>query len=233
MTQRLITRVAPIGLLLALISVGVAQNRRQRIPEGFGIIQGRVLDTKGHPIARIRVYAERLGPGPDGIVPVVLTNRSGRFFLRVRTGNYQIYPVRDKVDFRDLSYELFPEWIANAVVYDQKITKGIVLQMNVQQAQLVGMATNVQSGQPVSKAEMLLCRTDVPSQCARTGIGGITSQFYRFRLIVPSIPLTIKVSARGYEDWYYGKDGSKERAEPLRLEPNTTKELTVSLKPLK
>ncbi len=46
-------------------------------------------------------------------------------------------------------------------------------------------------------------------------------------------PFRVKVSAPGYEISYCETDRTEEHARPIPLAPNTTKDLVISLRPLK
>jgi len=223
-------KVASISLLVALTSSVIAQNRRHGTPAGFGVVEGRVLDARMHFLAGIRVYAE--SEGPVGILPVAITNKTGKFFLRLRPGKYELWPVREQIGFINLSHEFFREVprIAKALVLDGQVTRGIVLQLPGAPARLVGRVIDAERREALAKARMRLCQVDLPSRCVETNVGGITPEYQTFRRLVPAVPLMISVSAPGYEDWYYGKDGSKENAEALQIAPNTIKELTILLR---
>ena len=47
-------------------------------------------------------------------------------------------------------------------------------------------------------------------------------------MLVPAAPLTIQISASGYEDWYGGERGDRQPVS-VQVSPGTTKELNVSL----
>jgi hypothetical protein len=54
-----------------------------------------------------------------------------------------------------------------------------------------------------------------------------------FSILVPwSKPFGMRVSAQGYETWYFGSDGTPEGASPVRMAPHDSKQLLISLRPL-
>jgi hypothetical protein len=54
----------------------------------------------------------------------------------------------------------------------------------------------------------------------------------RLRLPLPPAPVIFKISAPGYKEWWYGADGSEERAEALLIETGSTRELAITLQPI-
>ncbi len=226
MSIRFLITLLGLGLLY---SMAPAQSTDQRIPAGFGAIEGRVVDADGSPVAGVKVYAER--EGPDGILPVVLTNKNGRFFLRLVQWSYRVFAAKDVKGYEDVfTFSNFAPWVVNVSVHNSQVTRGIVVRLNTRQAKLVGQVKDAKTGKIIVNPKILLCREVQPKHCvgASTDAQSASNQF---RLLIPSVPLGIKVSAPGYQDWYYGKDGSKEHAEPLKLDPNSMKEITVLLQP--
>ncbi len=51
-----------------------------------------------------------------------------------------------------------------------------------------------------------------------------------FSMLLPAIAYTIKASAPGYKDSYYGSDASKRHATVVRLVPETTRTLVIGLR---
>jgi hypothetical protein len=51
-----------------------------------------------------------------------------------------------------------------------------------------------------------------------------------FTIPVPSTPITVEVSAAGYETWRYSKNGYSNRSDLLKLNIGETKPLTVLLR---
>ena len=65
-------------------------------------------------------------------------------------------------------------------------------------------------------------------------ISGANRPDYSFNLLVPpDVAIDLKVSAPGYRDWHYNIDTPKGETKTLRVAPDTTKELNVSLQPQK
>lgn len=217
-----------IGFLVgsAILASNLARGSYQHSPSQFGAIRGRVLDPADKPVAAVWVYARTTGPSGGGVL-VTKSDESGAFFFReVPAGGYRVYATMDQSDISFLFFNSAP-WTATVSVHESRVTRGVTLRLYTNSATLLGRAQDQETGARVISATMFLYRDDNPNRW--TSIGPRLPE-HRFRVRVPNIPLKIKVSAPGYEDWYYGRDGSKEHAEALRLEPNSTKELNISLK---
>ncbi|HEY0003865.1 MAG TPA: carboxypeptidase regulatory-like domain-containing protein [Pyrinomonadaceae bacterium] len=200
----------------------------------FGAIEGRVVDNAGRGIAGAVITAIPLDQSGMTTQPVAHADPYGRFLLiDLPPGSYMLYAAKEEAGYLGTSYSFFvvnQATIPRASVAAQQITQDIVLQLGAKAARLVGRVLDATNGTPVENAEMMLIRADDPNNYHLTGpnkTGGI------FQLIVPTVPFKIRVSARGYRDWYYGADGTKERSGIMRIEPDTTRELIVPLQPLK
>lgn len=201
----------------------VYPQRRGDLHAGRGAIQGEVMDQNGHPLSGVRVYAERQGPG--GILPVTRTDKRGKFFLPLEPGDYSVYPVLEVMGYRDVSHELASN-IKRTTVYEGRPTRNLVIRLDTAMPRLLGKPVDAETRRPVVNATILVCAEGGRKQCVGAGT---TLPDNQFRLLLPAMSYNIKVSARGYQDCYYGKDGSKEHAETLELRPNTEKQLLIQL----
>ncbi|HEV7858392.1 MAG TPA: carboxypeptidase regulatory-like domain-containing protein [Pyrinomonadaceae bacterium] len=204
-----------------------------------GGIEGRVVDVTGNPIAGALVnalYVNQPGQSKPGEAPAMArSDEFGRFFLNdLRAGTYLLYAGKEEDGYLSSFFPFFITDSGTATprvsVFERQITQNVVLQLGAKAARLVGRILDAETTRPIERAEIMLSREDNPKNFILTGpnkAGGI------FQLQVPSVPFRIKVSARGYQDWYYGSDGTREHAAPIQLIPNTTKELIVNLRPVK
>ncbi len=194
----------------------------------FGSITGRVLDESGKPVAGGKVSAQTTGPSAGGIYET-FTDSSGRFrFAEIQADTYRLYATKDGNGFEDVSWIFFyliAPWTAEVTVREHQMSKGITVRMFSKRGKLRGSLVDAETSQPIKDATLFLCRKDRNSCVGvNNDLGG------RFHVLVPSIPSRARAYAPGYQDWYYGKDGSKENAEALQIAPNAIKELTIPLR---
>lgn len=217
----LIRTLTAFLIVSAIFASNSARGSHRAANTEFGGIRGRVLDPGGQPAAGIIVNARSVAPARGGVF-VTKSDDSGNFVFReVPAGRYKIYASKDQTDISFMFFNTAP-WTASTIVREGQVTRGTIVRLS-KTAKLIGFVLDAATGARLRDARISLCRDDDPRKC-------FSFSDERFRLLVPSIAYRIKVSAAGYEDWYYGRDGSKEHAEALRLEPNTSKELTIPLR---
>jgi hypothetical protein len=205
------------------------QDFQQNCSRPSGAIRGLVTDAEGNPVAGAMVNAKSRGPSAGGIL-VTHTNKEGKFFLgNVQSGAYTVYAT---TGMDDLSFVFFygEPWTAKVTVDEQQVAEGVALQLNTEVATLVARAIDAKTGRPVHNANLLLTRADNPKQYLGTGANRPDGKFY---LVIPAIAFRIKASAPGFEDWHYSSDDSKGQPNALELAPRTSKELIISLRPIK
>jgi len=227
--RRSIHHLFTLGILTLIVvcaSSGISYSQRTSAPH-FGSITGRVLDETGKPVARAKVSLTTTGPSTGGYD--TLTDSSGHFvFAEVQAGRYRVTASRDENAYRDISwifFNLILPWTVEVSVREHQISTGIVVRMYSKKAKLTGSLVDAETGQSIQDATLWLCRKD-RNIC--TGVNNEPTG--GFLVLIPTIPLRARAYASGYQDWYYGKDGSKENAEALQLAPNTLRDLTIPLR---
>lgn len=205
------------------------QGSYQDVAPPSGKILGRVVDAQGQPVSGAKVHAQK-SDFTMGRLPTAYTDNHGKFLIKGLTlGTYMMsvakeedgYPPSDS-PFHSAGLIEIPQVAIN----EQQVAPKIVIQMGPRASRLVGHIVNA-ANKPIENAQITLSRVDRPDYSYLTGpdLKG------KFKVLVPPVPIMIKVSAPGYEDWYYGGDGSIEQASVMRLAPKTTKKLAISLRP--
>ncbi|HYE65559.1 MAG TPA: carboxypeptidase-like regulatory domain-containing protein [Pyrinomonadaceae bacterium] len=201
-----------------------------------GAIAGQVVDSAGNPVAGATVSAVPENQTAGGMPPITFTAAStdegGRFYLEgVTPGTYIIYAAKESAGYPSTSFNFFvadPRSAPKVTVGEQQVAQNVLVRLGPKAARLVGRIVDAKTGQPVDRAEIFLTRADNPNNYHITGPNRPGGDF---QLLVPSIAFKIKVSAPGYQDWYFGNDGKKERASVMQIAPNATQELTIALRP--
>lgn len=208
------------------------------LPPSAGSIAGMVLDDSGRPIAGATVNAIPASQSGAGVAPPVAftsarTDASGRFLLEnVTPGRYVLNAAKEDEGYPSTSLAFFAGGgrTTEIKVNERQAAQNVMVQLGPKAARLTGRVVDGVTGQPIANAEMTLTRADNPNNYHITGPNRPGADF---QLMVPSAPFTLKVTAPGYEDWYFGKDGTRAQAAMIQIEPSTTRELVIALRPVK
>lgn len=202
------------------------------IAVGCGVIEGRVLDKIGHPVVGVKVSSMINDRPPRGRLLSTLTDDEGRFQLTcAQPGRNVVYVSKEDEYYPDTFMNPFVDakLIPVVNVVEQGITRGVEVHLPPKGGKLVATVIDAATQQSVIGAHLTLCRADNPNKCHTINDSSPTGQF---RQLVPSIPVMIKVSAPGYEDWWYKEKGSREAAK-LLVAQGSVKGITVLLNPNK
>ncbi len=194
-------------------------------------IEGHVLNAEGRQVAGAKVYAE-LNDALTGIPPSNLTDEEGAFRIEVgKPGTYKVFASKEE-DGYPLTISGFHQEGTNPIptvsVLPGQSVSDVVVQLGAKGATIEGLIFDVATNQVVNKATITLRRADNPEVYYQIGPeeekkGG------KFRVLVPPVPVTIEVSADGYETWSYSHDGLNKHSDSLKVKRGETKKLTVSL----
>lgn len=197
----------------------------------YGAIEGRVLDEDGSPLPGAIVD---IHPADEtaivGSLPVAYTDEQGRFFLDgVIPGTQMIYASKEEAGYPSsyLGFFIDPGIVPKVTVYNKQVTEGVVVRLGSKAARLVARIVDAETRQPIKDAEIILYRNENPDDYFSFGLNQSEGRFQR---LIPSIILKMKVAAPGYEDWFYGEDGTQAKQGVIQVAPNTTKELLIALR---
>jgi hypothetical protein len=90
---------------------------------------------------------------------------------------------------------------------------------------IAGRIADVETGHAVQDFQVTLCRAEAPKFCHRQSTKHAGGQF---NLLVPAAPITIQISASGYDDWY-GAEGGRRQLVAVQVLPGTSIEINVRL----
>lgn len=198
----------------------------------YGAIEGRVVDSDGRPVAgaTVELRPDSKTVTPDAL-PVARTDDTGRFFLDgLVPGDHTVFASKEE-DGYPSAYQAFflasdarPPRVA---VADRQVTS-VVVRLGARAARLKATVVDAVSGEPVEGAAVVLVRDDEPEASLSFGTNPRDGSFDR---LIPSVPLRLSVQAPGYREWFYGADGTREKARTLRVDNDSTQELTIRLRP--
>jgi hypothetical protein len=221
-----------LGMGSAFYATGPIYRSAQSIAVGCGVIEGRVVDEIGHPVAGAKVSSMINDRPPRGRLFSTLTDKEGRFELTcAQPGRNMVYVSKEDEYYPDTFMSPFVDakLIPVVNVVERGITKGVEVHLPPKGGKLVAEVIDAATQQPVDGARLTLCKADNPNKCYTINDSSPTGQF---RQLVPSMPVTIKVSAPGYEDWWYKENDSRNAAK-LLVAPGAIKSISILLTPNK
>lgn len=156
----------------------------------------------------------------------MLTDKEGVFLIKgLKPGPYTISAAKEKDGyapsdsmFHSVNLTL-PLPVPVTVLAGQQ-TSDIVIHLGPKAASLVGYVLDALTTRPIGDIQIMLRRVDNPDYSYMTGpdLKG------EYKILVPPVPITIEVSAPGYEKRHLGS---------LQLRPPEIKQLKISLRPNK
>jgi carboxypeptidase family protein len=223
--------VGVLGMSSTLYATTPFQPSDQEIVAGCGVVKGRVVDQTGHAVAGAKVSSMITDRPPRGRLMSSLTDAQGQFTLRcAQPGSNRVYVSKEDQYYPDtfLSPFVDPKLVPIVNVVEQGITEGVEVHLPPRGGKLAAQVIDAATQKPVDGANMTFCKADNPSKCLTINA---TSADGHFSMVLPSIRLTFKVSAPGYEDWYYKEGSASLRAAKILLTPGSSKRLTIPLRP--
>jgi hypothetical protein len=217
------------AFLVALCAFSAAPQSEETLPAGFGAVAGRVIDARTkQPVAEATVVAERDDVEGAGKVPHAITDEEGKFFINdLSPGRYVIAASKEQDNYPDADSAAFAVDLAalpKVSVRKGEVTRAVTVPIE-KGGKLTGVVLDSRTHDPVVRSLIRLTRADNTTLWLRTGpdIHG------RFQLVVPARPFYVEVSATGYDSWAFHGNGLNRGKEPLQVEPESTKELTILL----
>jgi hypothetical protein len=214
-----------ILLLISLVRAPVAQISFE------GVVEGKVLDECGRPMAKVMVDAPYRG-GVGGIMPIfrTWTDENGNFVLkRLPLGENLLFAVDTERGYIDGRSGLFwgePSLYKQVIIQAGQPVTGVVVPIK-RGAKITMSVIDARTGVPVA-AVVRISRPDLD-------IGGtlITSTNLKgqFQIVLSNVPFRIEVKASGYQLWRYSQLDSQGRETfEVAFQPADDKVITVKLK---
>ncbi len=201
----------------------------ETIYSGTGKIQGNVHNAEGQPVAGTTITLDSVDMILKGL-PFATSDEEGKFLIRnVPPGVYRIYGENKAAGYPSTSSSFFDSrpTAPQVNILPDQATSGVAVYLGSKAAKLVGEIVEATTRKAIKNSRIILRRVDNPGNFYSTGLDSSG----KFSILVPSVPITIEVSAPGYKKWHYRRDGSGNQADALQLSPADTQNLTVALRP--
>lgn len=166
-------------------------------------ISGQVQDGYGHNLAGITVCAQADVIARGEGVPCFNTNALGQFLIRAKKpGHYRLIAGRSEDGYMPpaLPFYQHPTMpLPETMVNEQSPSAVVPVVLGPKNGALVVKVADAKTRLPVEDFYILMCRTDLANACF--GSSGKNAEG-RLKVFASHAPFTLKITARGYEDWY-------------------------------
>jgi hypothetical protein len=209
-------------LLLAISFLARAQNTEIREE----IIQGVVLDDFGNPLSGAKVHAELKGGPMRKAIRFVASDQNGFFVIdRLEFGTYYVEAMKEEDGYGGFPWSFFNDRPLPIVqISAQNRIANVVVRLGPKAGILTGTIRDALTGKPIGSAGFDLVQVKNRSKWMGTGAAS------QFRVLIPSSKeIELKVSAPGYDPWFY--PGSDFPPQSLQAEPGSQIHLDILLKP--
>ncbi|MFN2455142.1 MAG: carboxypeptidase-like regulatory domain-containing protein [Pyrinomonadaceae bacterium] len=200
-----------------------------------GVIMGSVINAEGRPVAHANVRAKSFR-GSRGRQPETRTDQQGKFTLtNLSPDTYLVVVRKDEDGYLRTDSTFHADGVTTPpqiTVGDNQTIQDVILHIGQKGGKLTGQVIDAVTSEPIRNADISFRRTDNPKAFYSTGVDFLEGKG-RFKIIVPTEPFTMEVSAPGYEDWTYSSDGSGKHKDPLKLAKEETRNLKIALRPVK
>ena len=203
---------------------------------GPGVIRGRVIDPEGEPVWGARIHIRKVGGEEFGRIIYYPTDGNGNFSIKgVAPGEYKVFVVKEEGRHPDtdiLFYSNRDVRVPKVVVSQTQGTPFVTVQTGRRSALITGHVLNAVNGQPIPDATITFRRPEDYRMTLITSLnqperpGG-------YSFLLPSAPLTIQVTAPGYQTWNYRNPAATKQANLLTAAPGETIQMDVKMKPLR
>ena len=194
------------------------------------IVSGHVFDSEGRGLPGAKIVVFPLEVSLSGPLPFAMTDETGRYrLISPPFGKTRLCAVKESAGYPDVNGLLFFSGKEQRPIVN--LTKGAQLEEDIALGEpdgiLNGTVVDSSNLKPVQTARMTLRRLDNVSAFLSTGL----PKDGHFLYALPAVPISITVTAPGYEEWTYRDPETLGRG--LVLASSTQRTLTVQLVPNK
>jgi len=225
-------KVFVVLMAAGLFALNVSGQTPQE-PEFSATVTGQVLNDEGRPVANAEVCGHPTMIPWVGPLPCGDSDSKGKFSLHVWVpAEYVITAAKEKDGYPDAHNGFYgsPAVVfPSLVVTENKARQEVTIQLGLPYGKVIGKIVDAETNKPIEIVSIEMHHANTPANFIKMGTSYSKG---RLRLLLPPVPVIFKISAEGYQDWWYGADGSEERAESLHIALGSTRELIISLQPI-
>ena len=210
--------------------IPVRESSKRRM--GRGVIEGRVLNAEGQPVADSDVFAELEERSLTPLQPA-RSDQDGNFRIVVgEPGTYTLSSSNEREGYaltlsgfhRDSSIN-----IPKVQVGQDEVVKGVDINLGWKCSTVRGVILDAATNRPINAASITLRRADNPQILYSVSVAA-KKKNGEFKVLVPHFPFTMEVSSPGYEMWVAGAGPGENDVSPLVVSPGEDREVRVALR---
>jgi 5-hydroxyisourate hydrolase-like protein (transthyretin family) len=186
-----------------LVSVSVALPIIGQDSQWNVTVTGRVVDAQGKPVAGAKIEVFPLEVGISGPLPSAITDKNGEYrFVSPAFGKTRLCAVKEEAGYPNTQGLLFVSGKDSRPVVNLTSTTKLE-DVNIVLGEPDGIAggtiMDATTGTPISNARVTLRRLDGVSAIYSTSL----PKNGQFLFALPPVPISMTVTAPGYEVWQY------------------------------
>jgi hypothetical protein len=190
-----------------------------------GGIEGHVTDAEGQPVPGVILFATN-APGKTGLISRCYSDSKGRFrFDRLAPGTYRVHGEKTDAGFLPLTSGFHSAGgppPLEVTVGENEVVQNVTVQLGPKGAMLIAKIIDATTKHGIKDAHVTLRRADNPYMAYSTSVNLIKRKGV-FKTAVPAVPITVEVSATGYEPTQIG---------PLNFNADNKEQITIPLRPI-
>jgi hypothetical protein len=214
-------------LTLTLLGCSVSAQKAEPTRISAKII-GQVHDPQGIPVAKAEVVA-RCECAWSGRLPDARTDAKGRFSIYISMpGTFRLYAAKEEQFFPLTDspfYGVDSVPAPRLTVNDNDVLDAGTVLLHSQAGKLAVRVVDAETGTRVRDARIAVRRNDNPNAVMGSDLGGDLTE-----LVPAAVALQVEARSEGYDDYYYGGDGTKAQSSPIYAEAKATTEITIPLR---
>jgi hypothetical protein len=203
-----------------------------------GSIDGRVVDPEGKPVEKAKLHVVPVGGIEKGRVIFYWSRKDGRFSIDgLEPGVYDVFVSKEDEGYADTQMFFYSttESQPTRVVVSDEPSADVTVRLGPKAGRIKGEVRDSVTGAPINEAAMTFRRPENKNMFLSTSLNNIDVPG-TFDFLLPAAPLTMKVTAPGYEDWTYrvpAMSNVKQDTDLLKLEPGQSLQLSIKMKRIK
>jgi Carboxypeptidase regulatory-like domain len=199
-------------------------------PTDWATVTGHVSDTEGKPVGDAKISVFPMDVAVSGPMPSSRTDKNGRYRLLTPafSGKTRLCAVKESAGYPDTQGLLFSsekDVMPEISLVPGGVLDNIDMHLGPPDGVIEGAVVDSKTGRPISSARLTLHRDHPESFYSAT----LPSDGH-FLFALPAVPITIQITAPGYQRWsYHDPDRA---AATLLLQSNEHRRVSARLTPV-